>query len=87
MIKDAIFTLSQGIDLGITWTEEVMAEIMSDRTTSAQIAAFLIALKMKGEGVEEIIGQRNIEQGCSHPDKKKGPGGFMRNRRGWQLHL
>ena len=56
MIKDAIFTLSQGIDLDLTWTEEVMVEIMSDKTTSAQIAAFLIALKMKGEGVEEIIG-------------------------------
>lgn len=56
MIKDAIFTLSQGINLDLIQTEEVMAEIMSDKTTSAQIAAFLIALKMKGEGVEEIIG-------------------------------
>lgn len=56
MIKDAIFTLSQGTDLDLLRTKAVMAEIMSDRTTSAQIAAFLIALKMKGEGVEEIMG-------------------------------
>jgi len=56
MIKEAIFNLSQGKDLNSTETEQVMAEIMSDETTSAQIAAYLMALKMKGETVEEIIG-------------------------------
>jgi len=56
MIKEAIFNLSQGKDLNSAETERVMDEIMSDKTTSAQIAAFLIALKMKGESIEEIIG-------------------------------
>lgn len=56
MIKQAISKLSEGKDLNSTETEKVMAEIMSGSSTSAQIAAFLIALKMKGEGVEEIIG-------------------------------
>ncbi len=56
MIKEAIFNLSQGKDLNSTETEEVMAEIMSNKTTSAQIAALLMALKMKGENVEEILG-------------------------------
>lgn len=56
MIREAIFNLSQGKDLSLTETKEVMAEIMSDKTTPAQIAAFLIALKIKGETVEEILG-------------------------------
>lgn len=56
MIKEAILNLSEGKDLNISETKDVMSEIMSDKTTSAQIAAFLIALKMKGESVEEIIG-------------------------------
>jgi len=56
MIKEVIFNLSQGKGLSLSETEEVMDEIMSNKTTSAQIAAFLIALKMKGESVEEIIG-------------------------------
>lgn len=35
---------------------EVMAEILSGGTTDAQIAALLVALHMKGETVEEIVG-------------------------------
>src|SRR4051812_6240616 len=34
----------------------VMAEILSGQTTDAQIAALLVALHMKGETVEEIVG-------------------------------
>jgi len=56
MIKEAIFNLSQGKDLNSTEIERLMAEIMSGSSTSAQIAAFLVALKMKGESVEEISG-------------------------------
>lgn len=56
MIKQAISKVSQGENLKATETEQVMAEIMSGSSTPAQIAAFLIALKMKGESVEEIIG-------------------------------
>jgi len=59
MIKEAISTLSQGNNLNSHQTEEVMIEIMSNQTTSSQIGAFLIALKMKGESVEEIIGGTN----------------------------
>lgn len=56
MIKEAIQTLSDGHALKWPQMEEVMTEIMSDETSSAQIGAFLMALKMKGEGEEEIIG-------------------------------
>jgi anthranilate phosphoribosyltransferase len=56
MIKEAISILSHGKDLNSTETEQVMAEIMTNNTTSAQIAAYLMALRMKGETVEEITG-------------------------------
>lgn len=56
MIKEAIFKLTQGESLKAGETEQVMAEIMSGGATPAQIAAFLVALKMKGESVDEIIG-------------------------------
>src|SRR5437762_4556382 len=35
---------------------EVMSEILAGGATDAQIAAFLVALHMKGETVEEIVG-------------------------------
>src|ERR1035441_1260193 len=35
---------------------EVMAEVLKGQCTDAQIAALLIALHMKGETVEEIVG-------------------------------
>lgn len=35
---------------------EVMAEVLSGKCTDAQIAALLVALHMKGENVEEIVG-------------------------------
>src|SRR5437762_14236568 len=34
----------------------VMAEILRGETSDAQIAALLVALNMKGESVEEIVG-------------------------------
>ena len=37
-------------------TRAVMAEILSGQTTDAQIAALLVAMHMKGETVEEIVG-------------------------------
>src|SRR5690349_25114566 len=35
---------------------EVMAEVLSGQCSDAQIAAFLVALSMKGETVAEIVG-------------------------------
>ncbi len=35
---------------------EVMAEVLAGNSTDAQIAALLVALRMKGETVEEIVG-------------------------------
>src|ERR1700678_4408043 len=35
---------------------DVMAEVLAGKCTDAQIAALLVALRMKGETVEEIVG-------------------------------
>jgi len=54
VIKEGIQKLIEGMDLTYEESREIMKEIMSGEATSAQIAAFLTALRMKGETVNEI---------------------------------
>lgn len=54
MIKEAIATLVTGRDIGYQMAECVMDEIMRGKTTPAQAGAYLTALAMKGETIEEI---------------------------------
>jgi len=57
MILDAIHRLANhSQSLGREEAREVMAEVLAGKCTDAQIAALLIALRMKGETVEEIVG-------------------------------
>ena len=56
MIKEAINKLVIGKDLDETLMVAVMNEIMSGETTPAQIGAFITALRIKGETIEEISG-------------------------------
>jgi anthranilate phosphoribosyltransferase len=62
MILDALHRLANlssansGQSLGRVEAREVMAEVLAGKCTDAQIAALLIALRMKGETVEEIVG-------------------------------
>jgi len=56
MIKDILKLLVQGKNLKEEEAKKVMQEIMEGRVTSAQIASFLTALRMKGETVAEITG-------------------------------
>ena len=56
MIKEAISALLERKSLASAEAEGVMDEIMSNKTTPVQIAAFLIALRMKRESIEEIVG-------------------------------
>ncbi|HLN88517.1 MAG TPA: anthranilate phosphoribosyltransferase, partial [Candidatus Binatia bacterium] len=55
MIREGIQKLVEGTDLTFEESCEVMHEVMSGETTNAQTAAFLTALRMKGESVEELI--------------------------------
>jgi anthranilate phosphoribosyltransferase len=57
MILDAIHRLANhSQSLGREEARAVMAEMLTGKCTDAQIAALLVALRMKGETVEEIVG-------------------------------
>lgn len=56
MIKDAIAKLADRSSLTEQEAEAVMLEIMEGAATPAQIAAYLMGLRLKGETVEEIAG-------------------------------
>lgn len=54
MIQQAINEILDGKDLNFETTEAVMHEMMDGTATPAQMGAFLSAMRMKGETVEEI---------------------------------
>jgi anthranilate phosphoribosyltransferase len=56
MTSDAIRKIVGGDDLSSEETYELFAEMMDGRTTDVQKSALLVALKMKGESTEEIVG-------------------------------
>lgn len=56
MIKDAIARLAERSNLSEKEAEETMLAIMDGQATPAQIAAYLMGLRIKGETVEEIAG-------------------------------
>ncbi len=56
MIKDALQKLVIRTDLSRGEVEACMEEIMEGQASPAQIAAFITALRMKGETVEELTG-------------------------------
>ncbi len=56
MIRDALAKLADRTDLSAQEAETVMAEIMDGMATPAQIAAYLMGLRQKGETVDEIVG-------------------------------
>ncbi len=53
-IKEAIIKLGAKEDLSADMAEMVMDEIMSGRASQLQIGAYLVALSMKGETIDEI---------------------------------
>ncbi len=56
MIQDALGRLLDGRDLSRPEAREAMGEIMRGEATPAQIGGFLVALRLKGETVDEIAG-------------------------------
>lgn len=63
MIKEAIIKLTNKDDMTCEMAEAVMDEIMSGHVSDLQIGAYLVALSMKGETIDEITasakGMRN----------------------------
>jgi len=60
MIKEAIAKVVIGANLTEAEAEAVMREIMQGEATDAQIAAYITALRVKGETVEEITGSARV---------------------------
>jgi anthranilate phosphoribosyltransferase len=57
MILDALHRIANHAQsLGRNEAREVMSEVLAGKCSDAQIAALLVALRMKGETVEEIVG-------------------------------
>ncbi len=56
MIQQAIDRAVQGKSLTEQEAVEVMEGIMSDEATPAQIGAFLVAFRLKGETIDEVTG-------------------------------
>lgn len=55
-IKTALSRIVSHLDLSVEEMREVMLEIMTGQCTPAQIGAFMIALRMKSESIDEIVG-------------------------------
>ncbi len=56
MIQHAIYQAIDRVDLDRRQAYDAMNEIMNGTATPAQIAAFLVAMRMKGERVQEVAG-------------------------------
>ncbi|MBW1980955.1 MAG: anthranilate phosphoribosyltransferase [Deltaproteobacteria bacterium] len=60
MLKPAIKQVVERVDLSAAQMESAMDIIMSGKATPAQIGAFITALRLKGETVDEITGAARL---------------------------
>jgi anthranilate phosphoribosyltransferase len=67
VIKEAIETVVNGRSLTFEEAAAVMENIMIGEATPAQFAAFITALRMKGEAVDEIAGLASVMQAKAAP--------------------
>ncbi|APG27668.1 anthranilate phosphoribosyltransferase [Syntrophotalea acetylenivorans] len=67
MIKQAIAMLVEQHDLAESMMVDVMEQIMGGEATPAQVGAFIVALRMKGETIEEITGAARVMRAHATP--------------------
>ena len=81
ILTRAIDALASSRDLSVEESAEVLAEIMHGDVSEIQIAAFLIALRTKGETVEELAGlARTMRALAAHvPSDRAGSAGHRRH--------
>ncbi len=73
MIKEAIGSLVSGNSLTMEEASSVMEEIMDGSATQAQLGAFLVALKLKGETSDEVAGLASVMRARSSRVSLTGP--------------
>ncbi len=73
MIKEAINSLVSGKSLSMEDAAGVMEEIMTGEATPAQFGAFVTALRIKGETVDEIAGLAQVMRAKASRVKVSGP--------------
>jgi len=66
-ISEAVAKVIEENSLTSTEAAEVMEQIMTGAATPAQIGAYLVALRMKGETVDEIVGSARIMRQMATP--------------------
>jgi anthranilate phosphoribosyltransferase len=72
ILTAAIDALASRRDLSADETSEVLAEIMRGEVSETQIAGFLVALRTKGETVEELAGlARTMRELASHVQSER----------------
>src|SRR5215467_12805482 len=67
MITELIQKMIDRVDLSEQEARGAMQEIMAGQATDAQIAAFLMALRMKGETAPELIGFARVMREKAEP--------------------
>jgi anthranilate phosphoribosyltransferase len=68
MILDALHRIAnQNQSLSRAEARDVMGQVLTGKCTDAQIAALLVALRMKGEAVEEIVGFAEAIRAAASP--------------------
>lgn len=73
-IKQALETVVNGNNLSAAEMRDVMRQIMTGNATQAQIGGFLIALRMKGESIDEIAGAVEVMRELATGVKVSGQG-------------
>ena len=73
-IKQALEIVVQGKNLSAPEMRDVMRQIMTGNASEAQIGAFLVALRMKGESIDEIAGAVEVMRELATGVKVSGEG-------------
>jgi anthranilate phosphoribosyltransferase len=72
LLTSSIDALASGDDLSAEQTSAVLEEIMHGNASEVQIAAFLIALRTKGETVQELAGLARAMRSLATPVRVQG---------------
>lgn len=72
-IKQALIRIASGHDLSLAEMQAVMGQIMTGEATEAQIGAFLMGLRMKGETLDEITAAVTVMRQLAAAVEVSGP--------------